>query len=403
MRFKKYLVALITTLFSICVIWSINKFLIKVPQKEAVKIGFVYISDEATAYTNNFCRSQREIEEIFGAKIKTIAKYNIPDTEIKVKSAVTDLVNQDCKLIFSTSYGSGQFVKELAQKYPDVQFCQATCDNANQAPVLPNYHTFMGRIFEGRYVCGVVAGLKLLELLQAGKINSSNVEVGYVAAYPYPEVISGFTAFYLGVQSIISEAKMIVRYTNTWGDYLTEKKCAQQLINEGCVIIAQHSDTFGPAVACEETCVKDKKVVYHVGYNQTMSDVAPTTSLISCRINWTPYLEQAVRAVISGKRIESIVKSKLKGNDSAFGFDKDWVEMLGTNRIIVSPEMSSEIEKLEKQFSSGKLTVFKGNFIGVNPFDENDVWNLNTPFYENKEQSSPSFNYILQDCIIVRE
>ena len=134
-----------------------------------------------------------------------------------------------------------------------------------------------------------------------------------------------------------------------------------------------------------------------------MSDVAPTTSLISCRINWTPYLEQAVRAVISGKRIESVVKSKLKGNDSAFGFDKDWVEMLGTNRIIVSPEMSSEIEKLERQFSSGKLTVFKGNFIGVNPFDENDVWNLNTPFYENKEQSSPSFNYILQDCIIVRE
>lgn len=403
MRFKKYLVALITTLFSICVILIINKFLIKVPQKEAVKIGFVYISDEATAYTNNFCRSQREIEEIFGVKIKTIAKYNIPDTENEVKSAVTDLVNQDCKLIFSTSYGYGQFVKELAQKYPDVQFCQATCDNANQTPVLPNYHTFMGRIFEGRYVCGVVAGLKLLELLQAGKINSSNVEVGYVAAFPYPEVISGFTAFYLGVQSIIPEAKMIVRYTNTWGDYLTEKKCAQQLIDEGCVIIAQHSDTFGPAVACEEACVKDKKVVYHVGYNQTMSDVAPTTSLISCRINWTPYLEQAVRAVISGKRIESVVKSKLKGNDSAFGFDKDWVEMLGTNRIIVSPEMSSEIEKLEKQFSSGKLTVFKGNFIGVNPFDENDVWNLNTPFYENKEQSAPSFNYILQDCIIVRE
>ena len=97
------------------------------------------------------------------------------------------------------------------------------------------------------------------------------------------------------------------------------------------------------------------------------------------------------------------MKSKLKGNDSAFGFDKDWVEMLGTNRIIVSPEMTSEIEKLEKQFSSGKLTVFRGNFIGVNPFDENDVWNLNTPFYENKEQSAPSFNYILQDCIIVRE
>ena len=149
--------------------------------------------------------------------------------------------------------------------------------------------------------------------------------------------------------------------------------------------------------------IKDKKVVYHVGYNQTMSDVAPTTSLISCRINWTPYLEQAVRAVISGKRIESVVKSKLKGNDSAFGFDKDWVEMLGTNRIIVSPKMSSEIEKLKRQFNSGKLTVFKGNFIGVNPFDENDVWNLNTPFYENKEQSAPSFNYILQDCIIVRE
>ena len=403
MRLKKYLVALITALFSICVIWSINKFLIQVPQEEVIKVGFVYISDEATAYTNNFCRSQREIENIFGSKIQTIAKYNIPDTENKVKSAVSDLVNQDCKLIFSTSYGYGQFVKELAQHYPEVQFCQATCDNANQEPVISNYHTFMGRIFEGRYICGVVAGLKLLELLQAGKINSNNFEVGYVAAFPYPEVISGFTAFYLGVQSIIPGARMIVRYTETWGDYLAEKKCAQQLIDEGCVIIVQHSDTSGPAVACEEAFVKDKKIVYHVGYNQTMSDVAPTTSLISCRINWTPYLERAVSAVIDGKRIESVVKSKLKGNDSSFGFDKDWVEILGTNRIIVSPQMSKEIEKLKKQFKNGSITVFKGDFIGVNPFDENDVWNLNTPFYENKEQSAPSFNYILLDCIIVRE
>lgn len=403
MRFKKYLVALITTLFSICVIWIINEFLIKTPQENVAKVGFVYISDQATAYTNNFCSSQREIENIFGSKIQTIAKYNIPDTENEIKNALIDLVNQDCKLIFSTSYGYGQFTKEVAQQYPDVQFCQATCDNANQEPVLPNYHTFMGRIFEGRYVCGVVAGLKLLELLQAGKIHSGNVEVGYVAAFHYPEVISGFTAFYLGVQSVIPDAKMIVRYTYAWCDFAAEKKCAQQLIDEGCVIIAQHSDTIGPAVACEEACIKNKKVVYHVGYNQTMSDVAPTTSLISCRINWLPYFEQAVSAVMDGKRIESVVKSKLKGNDSSFGFDRDWIEILGTNRIIVSPEMTQEIEKLKKQFKNGSLTVFKGDFIGVNPFDEDDVWNLNTPFYENKEQSAPSFHYILQDCIIVRE
>ena len=140
-----------------------------------------------------------------------------------------------------------------------------------------------------------------------------------------------------------------------------------------------------------------------MGYNQTMSDVAPTTSLISCRINWLPYFEQAISAVMDGTRIESVVKSKLKGNDSSFGFDRDWIEILGTNRIIVSPEMTQEIEKLKKQFKNGSLTVFKGDFIGVNPFDEDDVWNLNTPFYENKEQSAPSFHYILKDCIIVRE
>ena len=403
MRLKKYLVSLITALFSICVIWSINKFLIQVPQKEVIKVGFVYISDEATAYTNNFCRSQREIESIFGAKIQTIAKYNIPDTENEVKRALTDLVNQDCKLIISTSYGYGKFTKEVAEKFPEVQFCQATCDNANEEPFVSNYHNFMGRIFEGRYICGVVAGLKLLELLQAGKICANNYEIGYVAAFPYAEVISGFTAFYLGVQSVIPNAKMIVRYTYEWCDFDAEKECAQQLIDEGCVIIAQHSDTTGPAVACEEACVKNKKNVYHVGYNQTVSDVAPTASLISCRINWTPYFEQAVRAVMDGKRIETVVKSKLKGNDSCFGFDRGWVEILGTARLIVSPQMSKEIEKLKKQFKNGNLTVFKGDFLGVNPFDKDDVWNLNTPFYENKEKSAPAFNYILQDCIIVRE
>ena len=174
-------------------------------------------------------------------------------------------------------------MKKLAEKYPDIEFCMATCSNANEEPRLENYHTFMGAIYQGRYTAGVAAGMKLQELIDNGTITKEQAKIGYVAAYPYAEVISGYTAFLLGVRSVVPDAVMSVRYTNNWNDYLTEKKYAKEFIDEGCVIISQHSDTTGPATACEAT--DSDTPVYIVSYNESMANVAPTTYLTGCKIN----------------------------------------------------------------------------------------------------------------------
>lgn len=403
MKFKKYLITFITVVVAASIILFCERFFYNDYSTNKIKVGFVYLSDQATAYTNNFYSAQIELQEAFGDKVETVVKYNIPEQQAEVNAALLELIFQKCDLIFTTSYGYGEYTKEVAAQFPNVQFCQATCSNANEEPVLPNYHNFMGRIYEARYVSGVIAGLKLLQLLQEGKINSNNVELGYVGAFPCAEVISGFTAFYLGVQGIIPDAKMIVRYTYTWSDFLEEKKCAEKLIQDGCVIIAQHSDTIGPAVACEEASVRKGKTVFHIGYNQTMTDVAPTTSLVSCRINWAPYVTKATEALLKKKNIESYIKSKLKGNDVGFGFDKKWVEIIGLNNLIVPKDTIEEMEKVISKFESNNLTVFQGDFIGMNPFDDEDVWNLRTPYYENEKQSAPSFCYILKSAITVIE
>ncbi len=286
-------------------------------------------------------------------------------------------------------------------EYPDIQFCEATCDNANTDPVLPNYHTFMGEIYQGRYISGVVAGMKLREMIDTGVIKSSEAMVGYVGAYPYAEVISGYTAFLLGVRSVAPEAVMKVLYTDTWSSYGLEKKCAERLIDEGCVIISQHSDTIGPAVACEEAAVQ--KTVYHVGYNQSMTDVAPTTSLISCRINWIPYFTGAVSAVLSEQPIEEMIDGNRHGMDVGAGFEKDWVQMLELNSYIAAEGTKEEIERLTNEFSSGGVDVFVGDYTGKNPFDETDTIDLKGGYTENENSSAPAFHYVLDDVITVEE
>jgi basic membrane protein A len=269
-------------------------------QKNSIKVGFVYVGDESTAYTANFIRAQTAIKDTYGDNVVIEAKYNV--SESKVETPLMELIESGCDLIFTTSYGYGEKTKEIAEQYPNVQFCQATCSNANENPVSENYHTYMGAVYQGRYVSGVVAGMKLKELIEDGVITQEEAKVGYVAAYPYAEVISGYTAFFLGVRSVVPDAVMTVAYADSWSNYTEEKRLAEELIKDGCVIISQHSDTAGPAVACEK--MSGKYTVYHVGYNQSMTDVAPTTSLISCRINWTLYELAAVQAVLNGDKIE---------------------------------------------------------------------------------------------------
>ena len=398
---NKYSITALTVICGVLLMFAGTKFFQK-NTADFIKVGFVYNADTATAYTLNFFRAQTELEDAFGDKVQILAKYNISESGSACDEAIDALVKGGCSLIFAVSYGYGEAVKRSAQKYPAVQFCHATGDLAGEEPVLPNYHNFMGTIHEGRYVCGIIAGMKLQELIASGKIKRSQAKVGYVGAFSYAEVISGYTAFFLGVRSIVPEAEMIVRYTNTWSNHVIEKKTAAKLIDEGCVIISQHSDTAGPAIACEEASVKRGKVVFSVGYNQSMTDVAPTTSLVSSRINWSPYILGATEAVLKGKKIESVVKSPYKTTDSAAGFDRGWIEIVGLNTHILADGTTTEMEKTIKQFKNGSLTVFKGNFVGVNPFDESDVWDLRTPFIECEKRSAPSFCYVLGDVIEVR-
>lgn len=397
---KRNIVITIITAFIFFALFAFKHFVLTSKDSDEVvlKIGFVYDGDESIPYTNNFIRAEHTIEELFGSKIEILSRKNINPDE--AEEVLDELIEKGCTLIFTNSYSHAIIAKEHAQKFPNVQFCQASGDNANTEPFVKNYHTFMGEIYQGRYISGIVAGLKLKELIEKKVIMPDQAQIGYVGAYPYPEVISGFTAFLLGARSIVPSTRMTVTYTYTWSSFSDEKLCAKHLIDEGCVIISQHSDTIGPAVACEENFEKN---IFHVGYNQSMIDIAPMTSLISTRINWTPYITSAVEAMLKGKDIEKNVKGHKHGNDIGAGFNLGWVQMLEVNSIIAAKGTEQAVEKAIQSFKRGKQNIFIGNYVGINPYDEEDVYDLRKGFKENANSSAPSFSYILKDVINVEE
>lgn len=399
-KIQKYVVTLLccVVLIILCAIpnWLSGK---DGEEEKALKIGFLYVGDESTPYTYNFIKAQRNIENTYGNQVEIHVRENV--VEGQERAYLEELVKEGCELIFTTSYGYGETVKEFAGLYPNVQFCQATSDNANVDPVYDNYHTFMGHIYEGRYTAGIVAGLKLRELVEQGVYTPEQIKIGYVGAFPYAEVISGYTAFLLGVREYVPEATMVVKYTYSWDDYGAERAVTTDLIEEDCVLISQHSDTIGPAVACESAEKSHK--IYHVGYNQSMMDVAPTTSLVSCRINWNPYFINATQAVLNGQKIESSIEGTVNGNDIGAGFLLDWVQMLDLNTQIC-PENTKEImDQVVQNFCYGKVQVFKGDYIGINPYDRTDTYDLNNGYEENATASAPTFGYVIEDIITVEE
>ena len=351
---------------------------------DALKIGYVYIGDESEAYTANFIAAENAVKDEYGDKVSTIAKYNV--AEDAIESQLRELCEAGCGLIFTTSFGYGETTKEIAGEYPDIQFCQATCADAQAEPIVENYHNAMGTIYQGRYISGIVAGMKLAEL------GVSAPKLGYVAAYPYAEVISGYTAFFLGVRSIVSDATMEVMYANSWGDYDTEKSMATAMIEDGCALISQHSDTKGPAVACKESTDAGKPV-YCVCYNVDMIDVAPKSCLISSRIDWAPYQIETVKSVMDGEKLEL---------DVWHGFDDGWVAMTPLNTDIAAAGTQDAIDKAIADFKAGTIEVFKGDYTGTDPYDPSKTIDLKDGFEENATQSAPAFSYVLDDVITVK-
>ena len=365
--------------------------------RDSVTVGFVLDGDESTPYSANFIRACEALELQYGDRARVITRSNVPYEA--TEDVLRELCSLGCDIIFTNSYGYGEVAKAVAAEYPDIEFCEATCDNANSEPFVKNYHTFMGEIYQGRYVAGLVAGLKLQELIDAGEIMAEEAWIGYIGAYPYAEVISGYTAFFLGARQTCPTVRMRVRYTNTWTSYALEKEYAAELIDEGCVIISQHSDTVGPAAVCESAGADHP--VFHVGYNQDMIDLAPTTSLIGTRIDWSPYVCGAVGAVLEERRIEDAISGHVHGNDIGGGFSEGWVKMLELNRAIAPAGSEELIEQTIRDIEAGKCHVFLGDYLGVNPDDPTDTWDLNEEYLENRDASAPSFYYILQDVIVV--
>ena len=356
---------IITLITCIVVSIVIGTFIVYLRRDEdkTIKVGVVYVGDASTMYTNNFIEALSDIEQEYNGKVEIVSMYNVAEgTE---RDYLERLVSDGC----------------------------------NEEPYLKNYHTFMGAIYQGRYAAGVAAGMKLKELIDDGIISESEAKIGYVGAYPYAEVISGYTAFLLGARSVVPQAVMTVKYTNSWNDYRTEKKYARELIGEHCIIISQHADTAGPATACEET--SSDVPVYNVSYNQSMLDIAPTTYLTGCKINWKPYMKSAIDAVLNDKVIEKHVKGNINGNDVGAGFDEECVSMLEFNDIAVANGTKERVKKVIEQFKKGNINVFQGDYIGVNPDNPSEQIDLKEGYIENEYSSAPTFKYILKDIITV--
>ena len=366
------------------------------PKINVTRVGFVYSEDESTPYTANFVKAQRALEDEYGDRVQVMVKSNVLNRESE--QPMRELIRGGARILFINM--DTDIPITLAREFPDVQFCQVSLPSISMEGTPENYHTFNGEIYQARYISGIAAGMKLRQLLDSGAQLPQDALVGYIGANASTEVISGYTAFLLGVRSVAPEATMRVRYTGSWSNYAAEKEQTRELIDEGCVIIAQHVNTTAPAVACEEA-VSAGKTVYHVGYHQSMMDIAPSCALVSIRTNWAPYVIQAVRAVMSGTAIENTVEAHEHGRDLSAGFESGWVELMELNKFIAAEGTQEKIDNAIEGLKKGKIRVFSGNYTGVNPLNASDTIDLNEGFTENQYSSNPSFGYILKDCITV--
>lgn len=318
--------------------------------KEDIKIGFICIGDENEGYTANFLNGAKQMLTDLGlSEDQLIVKYNILENEGCYDAAV-DLAEAGCNIIFANSFGHESYIAQAASEYPDIEFCHATGVTAASSG-MANMHNYFGAIYEARYVAGVVAGLKINAMIADGTITEDQAKIGYVGAFPFAEVVSGYTSFFLGVRSVCPSATMIVKYTNSWGDFALEKEAAEALIAQDCILISQHSDTTGPATACEAANVPC------VGYNISMIATAPNNALVSSAINWAPYITLAVNSVINGEAIPA---------DWCQGYVDGAVRITELNEAAVAEGTAEAVAEVEAKLAAGELNVFDTSTFTVN-------------------------------------
>ena len=303
------------------------------------KVGFICLHDENSTYDKNFIDAANAACEQLG--VEAVIKTNIPEGQ-ECYDAAAELVDAGCGIVFADSFGHEDFMIQAAKDFPEVQFCHSTGTKAHTEN-LANYHNAFASIYEGRYLAGVAAGMKINEMIDAGTITADEAKMGYVGAYTYAEVVSGYTSFFLGARSVCESVTMEVTFTGSWYDEALEKEAANKLINEGCVLVSQHADSMGAPTACE------KAGVPNVSYNGSTQEACPNTFIVSSRIDWTPYYVYAIKAAQNGEAI-----------------DVDWTGSLETGSVVltdINKEVAAEgtadkIAEVTEQLKSGDIQVF---------------------------------------------
>ena len=306
---------------------------------QAMKAGFICLHDENSTYDKNFIDAANAACEELG--IEAIIKTNIPEGQ-ECYDAAAELVDAGCGIVFADSFGHEDYMIQAAKEFPDVQFCHSTGTKAHTEG-LDNYHNAFASIYQGRYLAGIAAGMKLNEMIDSGKITADQAKIGYVGAFTYAEVVSGYTSFFLGARSQCPSATMEVTFTGSWYDETLEKEGATKLINDGCVLLSQHADSMGAPTACENAGIPD------VSYNGSTMEACPETFIVSSRIDWVPYYEYCINAVQNGEAI-----------------DTDWTGDLETGSVVlteinenVAAEGTAEaIEEATAALKDGSLQVF---------------------------------------------
>ena len=307
-----------------------------------IKFGLICLHDENSTYDNNFSLAIKDAQKALGLKDDQILiKKNIPEDD-SCYNAAAELVDQGCNIIFADSFGHESFMIQAAKEFKDVQFCHATGTQAKQVK-LANFHNAFASIYEGRYLAGVAAGMKLNEMIESGKITKDNAKIGYVGAFNYAEVVSGLTSFFLGARSVCENATMKVTYTNSWFDIALEREAALNLINDGCVLISQHADSEGAPKACEE------KGVPNVAYNISTISMGPNTAIISSKINWAPYYKLVIEAVAKGEAVPT---------DWCGTIATGSVELTELNEKVAASGTQAKLDEVKSQLEKGEIKVF---------------------------------------------
>ena len=356
---------------------------------ESLKVGFIFLHDEQSTYDKNFIDAAKAACKEMN--VEYVQKTQIPESQ-KCYDAAVELIESDgCDIIFADSFGHESFLIQAAREYPDVQFCHATGTQAHTANV-KNFHNAFASIYEGRYLAGVAAGLKLNEMIDDGKITAEQAKMGYVGAFTFAEVMSGYTSFYLGAKSVCPSVTMDVKFTGSWYDEQKEKEAAQALISGGCVLISQHADSMGAPTACETAGVPN------VSYNGSTVAACPNTFIVSSRIDWTPYFKYMIKCVQDGTEIAA---------DWTGTIETGSVVLTDVNEKAAAEGTAEKIADVKAKLLDGSIKVFDtANFtVGGNAVtsykadvDTDAEFAKDTEviedgiFYESKHRSAPYFD-----------